>query len=87
MEAVQGCTKNVVFHTELLCEACGMKKTLGSSYDVVANYTFYLAREINIVIIMFLLWLIEGGSGVPHGTKPETCRRCKGAGIVSITPI
>ncbi|KAL8235923.1 hypothetical protein R6Q59_017004 [Mikania micrantha] len=46
MEAVQGCTKNVVFYTELLCEACG-------------------------------------GSGVPHGTKPETCRRCKGAGMIT----
>ncbi|KAI7755155.1 hypothetical protein M8C21_026025 [Ambrosia artemisiifolia] len=46
MEAVQGCTKNVLFHTELLCEACG-------------------------------------GSGVPHGTKPETCRRCKGAGVIT----
>lgn len=44
MEAVQGCTKNVVFQTELPCEACG-------------------------------------GSGVPPGTKPETCRRCKGAGM------
>ncbi|KAK9056070.1 hypothetical protein SSX86_027157 [Deinandra increscens subsp. villosa] len=46
MEAVQGCTKNVVFYTELPCETCG-------------------------------------GSGVPHGTKPETCRRCKGAGMIS----
>lgn len=44
MEAVQGCTKNVAFHTELPCESCG-------------------------------------GSGVPPGTKPETCRRCKGAGM------
>nr|KAJ0212655.1 hypothetical protein LSAT_V11C400175350 [Lactuca sativa] len=44
MEAVQGCTKNVVFQTELPCETCG-------------------------------------GSGVPPGTKPETCRRCKGAGM------
>lgn len=24
-----------------------------------------------------------GGSGVPPGTKPETCRRCKGSGVVS----
>ncbi|KAM0072085.1 putative Heat shock protein DnaJ, cysteine-rich [Helianthus debilis subsp. tardiflorus] len=46
MEALQGCTKNVVFQTELSCEACG-------------------------------------GSGVPHGTKPETCRRCKGAGVIT----
>ncbi|KAL4585784.1 hypothetical protein LXL04_010410 [Taraxacum kok-saghyz] len=44
MEAVQGCTKSVVFQTELPCETCG-------------------------------------GSGVPPGTKPETCRRCKGAGM------
>ncbi|KAI3818672.1 hypothetical protein L1987_12487 [Smallanthus sonchifolius] len=44
MEAVQGCTKNVVFQTELPCETCG-------------------------------------GTGVPPGTKPETCRRCKGAGM------
>ncbi|KAI3764808.1 hypothetical protein L2E82_14824 [Cichorium intybus] len=44
MEAVQGCTKNVTFQTELPCETCG-------------------------------------GSGVPPGTKPETCRRCKGAGM------
>lgn len=44
MEAVQGCTKNVLFHTELPCETCG-------------------------------------GSGVPPGTRPETCRRCKGAGM------
>ncbi|KAL4563697.1 hypothetical protein LXL04_027742 [Taraxacum kok-saghyz] len=44
MEAVQGCTKNVAFHTELPCDSCG-------------------------------------GSGVPPGTKPETCRRCKGAGM------
>ncbi|XP_071736112.1 chaperone protein dnaJ GFA2, mitochondrial-like [Rutidosis leptorrhynchoides] len=44
MEAVQGCTRNVVFQTELPCETCG-------------------------------------GSGVPPGTKPETCRRCKGAGM------
>ncbi|XP_076955709.1 chaperone protein dnaJ GFA2, mitochondrial-like isoform X2 [Bidens hawaiensis] len=45
MEAVQGCTKNVVFTTEVSCETCG-------------------------------------GSGVPHGTKPETCKRCKGAGMI-----
>ncbi|KAF5756699.1 putative Heat shock protein DnaJ, cysteine-rich [Helianthus annuus] len=44
MEAVQGCTKNIVFQTELPCETCG-------------------------------------GTGVPPGTKPETCRRCKGAGM------
>lgn len=25
-----------------------------------------------------------GGTGVPPGTKPETCRRCKGKGMVSI---
>ncbi|KAM7508986.1 hypothetical protein LguiA_019439 [Lonicera macranthoides] len=45
MEAVQGCTKNVVFQTELPCESCG-------------------------------------GTGVPPGTRPETCRRCKGAGMM-----
>ncbi|PWA69085.1 gametophytic factor 2 [Artemisia annua] len=44
MEAVQGCTKNVVFVTELACDSCG-------------------------------------GSGVPPGTRPETCKRCKGAGM------
>ncbi|CAH1448822.1 unnamed protein product [Lactuca virosa] len=44
MEAVQGCTKNIVFQTELPCESCG-------------------------------------GTGIPPGTKPETCRRCKGAGM------
>ncbi|KAI7747822.1 hypothetical protein M8C21_013237 [Ambrosia artemisiifolia] len=45
MEAVQGCTKNIVFQTELPCETCG-------------------------------------GTGVPPGSKPETCRRCKGAGMI-----
>ncbi|KAK1396609.1 hypothetical protein POM88_006472 [Heracleum sosnowskyi] len=40
MEAVQGCTRTVMFQTELPC----------------------------------------GGSGVPPGTKSETCRRCRGAG-------
>nr|XP_043623251.1 chaperone protein dnaJ GFA2, mitochondrial-like [Erigeron canadensis] len=44
MEAVQGCTKNITFHTDLPCETCG-------------------------------------GSGVPPGTKPETCKRCQGAGM------
>jgi len=27
---------------------------------------------------------ISGGSGVPPGTRPETCKRCKGSGVVSI---
>ncbi|KAJ7949122.1 chaperone protein DnaJ-like [Quillaja saponaria] len=47
MEAVQGCTKNITFQTELLCEACG-------------------------------------GSGVPPGTRPETCRRCRGSGVTTV---
>lgn len=46
MEAVQGCTRTVMFQTELPCDACG-------------------------------------GSGVPPGTKPETCRRCRGAGMTT----
>ncbi|KAA8520270.1 hypothetical protein F0562_014526 [Nyssa sinensis] len=44
-EAVQGCTKTVMFQTDLPCEACG-------------------------------------GSGVPPGTRPETCRRCRGSGMI-----
>lgn len=27
--------------------------------------------------------LFKGGTGVPPGTKPETCRRCRGRGMVS----
>jgi len=27
---------------------------------------------------------VSGGSGVPPGTKLETCKRCKGSGKVSI---
>ena len=29
------------------------------------------------------VWRFAGGSGVPPGTRPETCRRCKGSGMVS----
>ncbi|KAL9321875.1 hypothetical protein ACSQ67_009928 [Phaseolus vulgaris] len=47
MEAVRGCTKNVTFQTEVLCNTCG-------------------------------------GSGVPPGTRPETCKRCKGAGVTFV---
>jgi len=32
----------------------------------------------------FSLLTISGGSGVPPGTRPETCKRCKGSGVVSI---
>ncbi|MCD7447461.1 hypothetical protein HAX54_029727 [Datura stramonium] len=42
MEAVQGCSKNITFQTDLPCTACG-------------------------------------GTGVPPGTRPETCKRCKGS--------
>ncbi|WVZ00271.1 hypothetical protein V8G54_026340 [Vigna mungo] len=47
MEAVRGCTKNVTFQTEVLCNTCG-------------------------------------GSGVPPGTRPETCKRCKGSGVTFV---
>ncbi|KAL6981660.1 hypothetical protein U1Q18_023285 [Sarracenia purpurea var. burkii] len=46
MEAVQGCTKNLTFQTDLPCEACG-------------------------------------GSGVPPGTRPETCKTCRGSGMIN----
>ncbi|KAH9325560.1 hypothetical protein KI387_005738, partial [Taxus chinensis] len=45
MEAVQGCTKNVSFETNVTCSSCD-------------------------------------GSGVPAGTKPQTCRDCKGSGMI-----
>ncbi|KAM0934449.1 putative Heat shock protein DnaJ, cysteine-rich [Dioscorea sansibarensis] len=45
MEAVRGCTKEVIFQTDVPCGACG-------------------------------------GTGVPPGTKPETCRSCRGSGMI-----
>lgn len=37
-----------------------------------------------MVISSFSFSTIAGGSGVPPGTRPETCKRCKGSGVVSI---
>ncbi|XP_042517634.1 chaperone protein dnaJ GFA2, mitochondrial-like [Macadamia integrifolia] len=45
MEAVQGCTKTVIFQAAVPCDACG-------------------------------------GTGVPPGTRPETCKSCKGSGVI-----
>lgn len=37
----------------------------------------------HIILPQFSWFIFLGGSGVPPGTKPETCRRCKGSGMVS----
>lgn len=34
-------------------------------------------------LFFFSLVSLLGGTGVPPGTKPETCKRCKGSGVVS----
>lgn len=78
MEAVQGCTKNIVFNTELPCDSCGMKITF---------FFFHFITLGNVFLFNFLLWLNVGGTGIPPGTKPETCRRCKGAGMVGVCRI
>lgn len=48
-----------------------------------------LARQSPIYLLLtavtfppFLVSLL-GGTGVPPGTRPETCKRCKGSGVVS----
>lgn len=45
MEAVQGCTKNLSYDTDVLCSACN-------------------------------------GTGMPAGTKPQSCKVCRGSGMV-----
>lgn len=71
MEAIQGCTKTVSFQTDVLCDTCGM---FINKLCVVILHWYYV----------FSWVCIAGGSGVPPGTKPETCKRCKGSGVVSI---
>lgn len=38
--------------------------------------------EMNFSASTCVCWAIAGGSGVPPGTRPETCKRCKGSGVV-----
>lgn len=77
MEAIHGCTKTVTFQAPVTCQTCGMSYRLSILFSITR-----LRLAIMLSSIPCLL-LSAAGSGVPPGTKPETCKRCKGAGEVS----
>lgn len=37
-----------------------------------------------IIFNLFICLKFSGGAGVPPGTKPETCRTCRGSGMVCL---
>lgn len=61
----------------------GCTKTLSFQADVLCNACgmFVMLLEVNTFLTC---QTVSGGSGVPPGTKPKTCKRCKGSGKVSI---
>ena len=86
MEAVQGCTKTATFQTDVLCNTCGM---LIISLIFICNGFFLVTTIFSLVckdsalVTNSFFSTFAGGSGVPPGTRPETCKRCKGSGMVS----
>ncbi|RHN59209.1 putative chaperone DnaJ [Medicago truncatula] len=89
MEAIQGCTKTLSFQADVLCNACGMFVN-----DCQPSLVFCIQMGLNSDKSMLLevntfrtCQTVSGGSGVPPGTKPETCKRCKGSGKVIIQTV
>ncbi|KAM7266625.1 hypothetical protein ACFE04_004522 [Oxalis oulophora] len=69
MEAVQGCTKDISFQTEVPCDACSMSRKFSHSVLTMPILNDPAGTD------------LHDGEGVPPGVKPETCRRCHGSGM------
>ncbi|KAK7348708.1 hypothetical protein VNO80_23333 [Phaseolus coccineus] len=54
--------------------------------DPEAEKKFQWHMRCTLVVLVIYLELYCG-SGVPPGTRPETCKRCKGAGVVREDPV
>lgn len=48
-----------------------------------SHLNFDLQEFASSKLYFCIQFAFAGGTGVPPGTRPETCKRCKGSGMVS----
>ncbi|KAG5000288.1 hypothetical protein JHK87_021360 [Glycine soja] len=55
-------------------------------HDFVKNFFHQNigGEDVKVLVFLHIFWTSLSGSGVPPGTRPETCRRCKGSGVTFV---